>query len=525
MGGIMLRKKVGLFLTGAMIAGLLAGCGQMDNSAVTRGEDGQSTGTGATKQDAENVQNTAAEDDFSRQEFYTVRIVADGYGSEEACKEIAAAVSEITRAKFNTEVEIVRYDFSTYVEKVQTELASGEKIDLLGGVSDLSIPSAASQGQVIALNELLESNGQDILADISTEDLASTSINGQVYAIRNNKELGMGLGFACNTEMLESLGIDYSNIMTEADMEPILQAVKEKYPDCYPLASDSGSLGDYLLAIDWLGRDFGVLTDAFSDNTEVVNFYTSDEFYELSKRRYEWSRNGLIMSDASINTEQVTSLLRSGKAFSATTETKPGIESQWERNTGLDITIINIVPYYTITSNLNNYWFIPYTSEQPDRAMQILNEMYSNPDVSNLLIYGIEGKYYEFVDAEKGVIDYPQGVTGDDLGWTITAWHFPNELIAHKWVTDGPDIWEETIAFNKDCYPSIAKGFVWDSTEVINEVVACTTVLNKYKKGLETGDVDPDSVWEQMKDEFTEAGIDKILTEKQKQLDEWLAAK
>jgi len=191
----------------------------------------------------------------------------------------------------------------------------------------------------------------------------------------------------------------------------------------------------------------------------------------------------------------------------------------------LDITIINIVPYYTITSNLNNYWFIPYTSEQPDRAMQILNEMYSNPDVSNLLIYGIEGKYYEFVDAEKGVIDYPQGVTGDDLGWTITAWHFPNELIAHKWVTDGPDIWEETIAFNKDCYPSIAKGFVWDSTEVINEVVACTTVLNKYKKGLETGDVDPDSVWEQMKDEFAEAGIDKILTEKQKQLDEWLAAK
>ena len=33
--------------------------------------------------------------------------------------------------------------------------------------------------------------------------------------------------------------------------------------------------------------------------------------------------------------------------------------------------------------------------------MQILNEMYSNPDVANLLIYGIEGKYYEFVDEEK----------------------------------------------------------------------------------------------------------------------------
>ena len=127
------------------------------------------------------------------------------------------------------------------------------------------------------------------------------------------------------------------------------------------------------------------------------------------------------------------------------------------------------------------------------------------------------------VDEENGVIGYPEGVTSDDLGWTVAAWHFPNELIAHKWVTDGPDIWADTIQFNKDCQPSTAKGFVWDSMDVTNEVVACTTVLNKYKKGLETGDVDPDTVWEQMKQEFEEAGIQKILTEKQKQLDNWLA--
>lgn len=521
----MLRKRISVLLAAAMVAGLAAGCGSSGSSTAESSvnEPSVSTQAESVKESNAGQESAAGEKELSSQEPYTVRIVADGYGSEEACAEISAAVSEITRAKFNTEVEIVRYDFSTYVDKVQTELASGEKIDLLGGVSQLPIPSAASQGQVIALNELLESDGQDILADISKEDLASTSIDGQVYAIRNNKELGLGLGFACNTEMLESLGIDYSNIMTEADMEPILQAAKEKYPDVYPLASDSGAMGDYMLAIDWLGRDFGVLTDSFSDDTTVKNFYTSDEYYELCKRRYEWSRNGLIMPDASINTEQVSSLMGAGKAFSATTETKPGIESQWERNTGIDVTIINIVPYYTTTSNLNNYWYIPYTSEQPDRAMQILNEMYSNPDVANLLIYGVEGKYYEFVDEEKGLIDYPEGVTADDLGWTVAAWHFPNELIAHKWVTDGPDIWSDTIQFNKDCHPSIAKGFVWDSTDVTNEVVACTTVLNKYKKGLETGDVDPDSVWDQMKAEFEEAGIEKILTEKQKQLDNWLA--
>lgn len=536
----MLRKRVGIFFAAVIASGLLAGCSSSDNgasgesNASERGTEKVEEEQDAAKDHTQaSLEGTAKDDtvqegrgDLSVQEPYTVRIVADGYGSDEACAEISAAISEITREKFNTDVELVRYDFATYVDKVQTELASGEKIDLLGGVSSISIPSAASQGQVLALNDLLESDGKDILADISEEDLGSTSIDGQVYAIRNKKELGLGLGFACNAQMLKSLGVDYGNVRTEADMGPILKAVKEKYPDVYPWASDSGAMGDFMLAIDWLGRDFGVLMDSFDDNdTTVVNLYTSDEYYELCKRRYEWSREGLIMPDASINTEQVSSLMGAGKAFCASTETKPGIESQWERNTGIDITIIDIVPDYTMTSNLNNYWFIPYTSEQPARAMQILNEMYSNPDVANLLIYGIEGKYYEFVDEENGVIDYPDGVTSDDLGYTVTAWHFPNELIAHKWVTDGADIWEDTIRFNKDCHPSQAKGFVWDSTDVTNEVVACTTVKNKYEKGLNTGDVDPDTIWEQMKEEYEEAGIQKIIDEKQKQLDEWLAGR
>ena len=230
------------------------------------------------------------------------------------------------------------------------------------------------------------------------------------------------------------------------------------------------------------------------------------------------------MPDASINTEGVATLIGQGKAFCGSTETKPGIESQWERNTGIDITIIQVVDDYTMTSNLNNYWYIPYTSEQPERAMQVLNEMYTNPDVANLFIYGIEGKYYEVVDEENDLIDYPKGVTSDSLGWTITAWHFPNELIAHKWITDGADIWDETRAFNEECHPSQAKGFVWDSSNVTNEIVACTTVKNKYKKGLDCGDVDPDTVWEQMKAEYEEAGSQKIIDEKQSQLNAWLEA-
>ena len=149
----MLRKSVSVFLVAVMTAGLLAGCGSPGNNMA--GQDTEKIGADEPSADADQAlaEDAPGSSDLSGQEPYTVRIVADGFGSDEACAEISAAVSEITRAKFNTDVELVRYDFATYVDKVQTELASGEKIDLLGGVSDISIPSAASQGQVLALKD------------------------------------------------------------------------------------------------------------------------------------------------------------------------------------------------------------------------------------------------------------------------------------------------------------------------------------------------------------------------------------
>ncbi len=460
--------------------------------------------------------------DYSTQEPYTIVIWADAYCSEEACEEVAAAMTDILKPLYNTSVEIKRFDFSVYVDSVTNALVSGEKIDLLGGVSDLGIPNCARQGMVLPLDDLLENYGKDILADVPAQDLASTSYNGKIYAIRNNKELGCGLGFACDAAILNSLGIDYSNIHSEEEMKPIFEAVKEKYPDVYPWVSDSGAMDYLMYATDYLGRDFGVLMDCFKDTTDVVNFYTSPEYYETCKRRYEWQKEGLIMQDAGTNPEQATSLIASGKGFAVTTETKPGIKSQFERLCGKEMEIIQIVDDYSMTSNLNNYWYIPYTSEKPERAMQALNEIYKNPDLENLLIYGVEGKYYEVVDAEKGLINYPEGQNSDSLKWTIAAWHMPNELIAYKWETDGPDIWDETIKFNAEAHQSPAKGFIWDSSSVVDEIVACTTVREKYNRGLVSGDVDPDTVWQQMLDEFESAGVQKILDEKQRQLNYWL---
>ena len=72
---------------------------------------------------------------------------------------------------------------------------------------------------------------------------------------------------------------------------------------------------------------------------------------------------------------------------------------------------------------------------------------------------------------------------------------------------------------------SIAYGFCFDGYEVEAEMAACESVIEKYALALESGSVDIDSVLPQFLDELKAAGIDKVVAEAQKQLDEFIAAK
>lgn len=88
---------------------------------------------------------------------------------------------------------------------------------------------------------------------------------------------------------------------------------------------------------------------------------------------------------------------------------------------------------------------------------------------------------------------------------------------------DEPDVWEQLGEFNKNAQSSPAKGFVWDNSGVLNEVTACNNVVEKYRAGLLTGCLDPETAIPQMNQELEAAGINTIIEAKQAQLDAWLA--
>jgi putative aldouronate transport system substrate-binding protein len=162
---------------------------------------------------------------------------------------------------------------------------------------------------------------------------------------------------------------------------------------------------------------------------------------------------------------------------------------------------------------------IARNTTDPVSAMKFINLLYTDADVMNLLANGIEGKHY--VIQENGLITRPEGVT--ETGYQFNQWEIGNNFLTHVWEGQDPDIWEQMKAFNASGIVSPALGFTFDQSPVKSEVAAVTNVIDQYKIGLESGTLEIEYL-DRFIRELKDAGIDRIIAEKQKQLDDWAAA-
>ena len=162
---------------------------------------------------------------------------------------------------------------------------------------------------------------------------------------------------------------------------------------------------------------------------------------------------------------------------------------------------------------------ISSTSEDPERAMMFINLLHTDKEINNLLNFGIEGTHYtrngEIISATDKTADYSPG----------SAWMFGSQFLNYVWDTEDPEKWNKFKEFNQNAHVSPGLGFVFDSEPVKAEVGAMANVIKQYQKAVETGSVDVDKVLPEYLAALKAAGLDKVVAEKQKQFDAFLASK
>jgi putative aldouronate transport system substrate-binding protein len=444
-------------------------------------------------------------------------------------EEVSKKLSEITEKKLNCDVAITRVGFGSYDTQLNLALSSGEQLDLFN-LFDMNKSVLANNGQIAALDDLLGQYGQGIKGIVSDEDWGCAKVNGSIYAVPTNKDHAGALGFIMRKDILAETGYKLEDIKSFDDLHKVLQKVKELYPDMYPVASDSGKM--MTLEGDNLGdiNNLGTVMDPYSGtSTKVEDIYESDYYKDLCTMTYQWAQEGLIMPDAATNSEGADTLIGANKAFGRFSgniiTTASGLTEQSQTAQHELVVWTYKDPLSTTDATIGCGWGIGANSVDPERAMALLNLMYTDPEVANLVGNGIEGEQYKIVDEAKGYIDFPDGKNAMNTGYSRMVWAWPNEMITYLWNGELDTKWTDLAAFNKNAIQSSVKGFTFDSSNVANEIAACSNVVNKYNQALLSGSLDPSKGIPDYVSELKDAGIDKIIAEKQKQIDAWSASK
>jgi putative aldouronate transport system substrate-binding protein len=439
---------------------------------------------------------------------------------------VQTAMSEYLAQKIGATVKLLPISSGEWSQKTNLMLASpSEDLDLFPVLSfNTPLSMYVSKGQLLPIDDLLTKNGQGTIQAVGRTYLEAGKAGGVQYAVPSLHDLASGTGILITKEYVDKYKLNVNSVKKLEDLTGILAEIKRNEPNYAPLVFDSGSSIGRLMQFDGLGDNLGVLLFRKDANT-VVNLFESDEYRQTIELLRSWYQAGYISRDVAARTEGASAQLRAGTGCVQFTAVKPDIEIENEQLVGKDLVFIDVSGnHFTTTQNVQIVmWGIANNSKNPEKAMELLNLLYTDPVLINMINFGIEGEHY--VKKSDGTIGYPPGVTGENSRYTLSMeWALGNQFLGYVWEGKPANLYELTKKQNDAATPSPALGFNFDSSKVITQVSALTAVLNQYQRALETGSADL-GVLDEFNQKLKAAGIADVIAEKQKQYDAWKAGK
>ncbi|MUG46273.1 ABC transporter substrate-binding protein [Paenibacillus woosongensis] len=426
-------------------------------------------------------------------------------------------VNKYTKEKINATIKMKMIDFGDYTQKMQVMAASGEPMDILFTSSwAFDYVQNARKGAFMEIDELLETHGQGIKEVLDPAFLEGSKVDGHNYAVPANKELPAQEVYRFNQDLLDKYNLDISNVRSLESLEPLLKVIKENEPGITPYAIMSDHVP--LMPFDYVIEKMPMAVYMDTKDYKVVNILETEEAKETLKTMRKFYQAGYISPEAATTTS-VDDLYKSGKWFSDRAATQPLANNLWSASYGYPVTSTPAGDAYVYNwSVMGSMQAISANSKYPEKAMEFLNLLNTDPVLRNMIDSGIEGVHYEKVS------DNVMKNLEESKNYDMPTFSLGNILITYLNENDPADKWEQFKEFNESGKNAPLLGFNFDATNVASEIAAVQNVKDEFWASLMTGTVDPEEYLPKANEKFKAAGLDKIIAEAQKQIDEWRAA-
>lgn len=494
-------KKVTEIIAALLIV-TLAGCGSVSQTSNYNDEE----------KNAENIANTPVQ--------IVWWVYSDGEVPEDHDKVLSKA-NEISAEKIGVTADM---KFLTS-EQFELDMTAGEYYDMTFSCDWCNnFDDNARAGYYYDITDLVESTAPQLYKAVDPW-WEIGSLNGKIYGVPMLKDLGAEVFFRLNSDYFETeKGMTIPENMKFADLEPYLKAYKTDYPDSYPLYLGDGGLSGMFQSHERIVSQYLVIPYSkagTSEGTRIIPIWEDEEYMNMLRCLHKWYEEGYINPDAATITEVPYSLhnpVRSGTAWT-------GYKGWSDPETvGFNVKLSRYIgPNMSRATQQGSLIAInAATSEEKAKAcLKYMELLYTDRAFRDLLAYGIEGEHFEYYEdtvirTEDGNENYLMDnfVTGPAISASVVS--------AGKNLLADPDQWNKVYEGYKDAKQSDTRGFSFDGESTEAERTAIYAIWTTHYSELVTGTIDPDVAMKEISEQMYAAGLQLVLDEAQRQLDEYL---
>ena len=439
--------------------------------------------------------------------------------------DILLEANKILKEKVGATLKFKYLDTNSY----DLALSSGEKCDLVFAPDWLNCWENAGKGAFAEItDEELKANAPYIWEN-GQNYVNVFKVNGVRYGIPAFREEVPNRCFAARGDLMDKYGIE--TIENMDDIEKYLDAVAKNEKNIIPYdipGTAPWNLVGYW-ASDWGWAAVGSLSYGEHvyfriDDPERKLFIAAEqpEMIEFSKRMKKWHDNGYFSKSVLSNKTSSQDSFENGRsALAWVSNGLSGCEYLYQTFQKDDRKAwdVRFFPAYSKTQRMYNVMnqsvSVSATSENKEKCLRVLNEIYSNEELYRLLKYGKKGVHYD-IDSSGKRIELDSDSYSPMFGLTNPEFDIPQKY-------EFPGVEELTAKLESYVKFDPVVNCRVDYTEVREIKTALDEIFNTYTTARCYGmPADVEAAMKKEVEALKTAGIDKYIEMLQKCVDEFM---
>jgi len=441
--------------------------------------------------------------------------------------EVLANLNQQLIQKLNCTLKINYLSWADFGAGMYTLLfVSGDVFDMVYTANWLNWSGLARRNAFMALDDLWPTYAPLNYARQSPTALKQSMVDGKLYIIPTLSATYSAFGLIYRADVAVKHGWD-GKMESIADIEPYLAIVKANNPGIEPFdVYNEGSVMDDmwmasqgLYSIRGATNDF-LFIDPSDPNPKIFAYYEDASIPEFLAMMSRWNNAGYFSKSALSDTD--SEKLANGKA-ALKMHNLAYYEGAYKNNPpDWDMRWLNLVKDVSMTFN-SDAIAISTTSRNPERALMLWDLLTNDEEAYRAFYFGIEGKTYSILNIDGKEYVEQLDPVGFDFSncWAVMTSEF---ALAGYGGPPGTDLMRESYRaqIQEGVGTQKYRSFVIDTSSIETEYASCENAHRTYWYPLELGFVDQHSGLRNYESRMKAAGIDRVKSVLQEQLDAYV---